>query len=270
MIVFAGIVPHPPVLIPSIGKGEEKKVEKTHQAMMKFAEELSESDPDVIIFISPHMAHYPHMFTVCGMPDLYGSLRSFGDKTYEWHGYNDVELAAEIFDKSEDEGLTTLLYDNGEGEYEVDHGIMVPYYFLNQKLDYSHKLLPIGYSSASRSEHYVLGQIISRVCEKSDLRRVAIIASGDLSHRLGQRSQSGEFRGEEFDNKFMELIKNADEFSIVNMDDDLVEKAGECAYRSVLVLLGAITGREYTPQIYSYEHPFGIGYMVVNMGLKDQ
>jgi aromatic ring-opening dioxygenase LigB subunit len=270
MIVFAGMTPHPPVLIPSIGKGEEDKVLKTKDSLLRLGAELAESDPDTIIFITPHMAHYPHFFNICGMSDLYGSFRAFnGASEYEWHGKNDTELASEIVDKAEDEGLTTIFYDNGEGEYELDHGITIPYFFLGQKLDFSHKILPIGYSSASRAEHYAFGQVISEVCERNTRNRVAIIASGDLSHRIGQKSQSGEeYRGEEFDQEFRNLLEKGDDYSLINLSDDLVERAGECGYRSALVLLGALSRKDFNPKIYSYESPFGIGYMVANMNVK--
>lgn len=271
MIVFAGIVPHPPALIPQIGKGEEKKIVRTKDSIIKLGKKLAESDPEIIIFITPHMAHYPHLFNVCGMTDLFGSFRFFKYPEYEWHGNNNTELAAEIVDKSEDEGLPTIFYNNGEGEYEVDHGITVPYYYLKEQLGFSHDILPIGYSTASRGEHYTFGQIISEVCESKTTTRVAVIASGDLSHRIGQQSQSGQiYRGQEFDESLISSIKKADEYSIVNMEDDLVESAGECGYRSILILLGAITGREYKPEIYSYENPFGVGYMVANMNIKEK
>jgi aromatic ring-opening dioxygenase LigB subunit len=268
MIVFSGMVPHPPVMVPGINKKEEVKTNKTKEALLRLGENLAQSEPDTVIFISPHMAHYPHFFNVCGMADLYGSFSAYKKMNFEWHGHNDTELAAEIVDKSEDEGLTTILYNNGEGEYEVDHGIMVPYFFLSKKIEYKPRILPIGYSTASRSEHFAFGQVIADICQKKTLDRIAIIASGDLSHRIGQKSQSEEdYRGEEFDKEFVSLIKKGDEYSVVNMDEDLVEKAGECGYRSALILLGAISGRNYSPEVYSYESPFGVGYMVANMNI---
>lgn len=267
MIVFAGIMPHPPLAIPVVGKDESKQVKKTISASLRLGGELAQAEPDTIIVISPHMVHFPHLFNILGMSNLYGSFSNFGTNEYEWHGRNDTELAREIADKSEEEGLPSILYDNKEGEYELDHGVSVPLYFLNQKLEYSAKVLPIGYSVASRSEHFAFGQVISEACEKRTRQRIAIIASGDLSHRL--KLSSGEkYRGEEFDNELMSLIKRGDEFSILNMEEALVESAGECGYRSFLILIGALSGRDYEPKIYSYEGPFGVGYMVANMGLK--
>lgn len=265
MIVFAGIVPHPSLLIPEIGKDDSKKVEKTFLAYEKLAKDLAESEPDTIIVISPHMTHYPHLFNVCGMADLYGSFANYGLDAVEWHGHNNVELAEEIVDKCEDEELPTILYDSGEGEYEVDHGIMIPIYFFKDKLEFPAKVLPISYSVGTRAQHYSFGQMISEVCERKTDERVAIIASGDLSHRLiGNWSETAK----KFDKELIAAIKKGDEYSIVNMDETLIEEAGECGYRSILVLLGVMSGRDYKPEVYSYEGPFGVGYMVANMRVK--
>ncbi|HOX40903.1 MAG TPA: AmmeMemoRadiSam system protein B [bacterium] len=265
MIVFAGITPHPPLLVPGVGKGEEKNVKNTFLAMEKFARDLAETEPDLVIIVSPHMIHFPHMFNVCGMSNLYGSFANFGSPDYEWHGKNDPEFAAEIVDQAEGAGLPALLFD-AEGEYEVDHGVMVPLHFIREAVDYSFKVLPISYSIASRANHYSFGQMIAEVAERRRDLRVAIIASGDLSHRLvpGQTNEAAEF-----DKSLVELIKKGDDFSIANMEEESVEQAGECGYRSILILLGALSGRDYSPEVYSYEGPFGVGYMVANMKIKE-
>ena len=266
MIVFAGIVPHPPILIPEVGGEETKKVAKTIAGYQKLAGDLAAAEPDTIIIISPHMIHYPHLFTVCGMANLAGSFEAFGAENITWKGNNDTELAAEIVDKSEDESLPAILYNNGESWYEIDHGVMVPLYFMFKALDYPAKILPLSYSYASRSEHYTFGQVMSEVLQHHTDQRVAVLASGDLSHRLiGPHSEDGAT----FDTEFLSLIKKGDEYSIVNIADDLLENAGECGYRSVLILLGALSGLDYKPTIYSYEGPFGVGYAVVNMNVKN-
>lgn len=162
--------------------------------------------------------------------------------------------------------MPAILYENGEGRYEIDHGIMVPLHFLLAKNDNPVRILPISYSYATRAEHYSFGQIISEVCgAKSDLR-VAVIASGDLSHRLIGPIEKTAKR---FDREFLEMIKKGDEYAVMNIDEDYIESVGECAYRSVLVLLGSLSGVDYKPEVYSYEGPFGVGYAVVNMNVKE-
>jgi len=268
MIVFAGISPHPPLLVPEIGKEDSKKVSATLDGLTRLGRELAAAEPDTIIVVSPHMVHYPHLFNICGMEDLYGSFNNFDFNNFEWHGHNNLELAEEIADKAEDEGLPAILYNNGDSEYEIDHGVMVPLYFLNQESDFPAKILPISYSFASRSEHYTFGQVISEVCQKKSSERIAIIASGDLSHRLHEKAGGLIANsGMEFDSEIIKSIKKADEYSIVNMDEKIVDNSGECGYRSILILLGALSGSDYRPEVYSYESPFGVGYMVANMGV---
>ncbi|MFA7253368.1 MAG: AmmeMemoRadiSam system protein B [Patescibacteria group bacterium] len=265
MIVFAGITPHPPILIPEIGKDDHKKVRVTYEAMEKLAIDLKRSEPDTIIIISPHMVHYPHLFNVCGMENLRASFSYFGYEQYSWEGVNNLELAEEIVDKSEGEGLPAILYNNEEESYEIDHGATVPLSFFDEVLDYQPKILPIGYSIASRAEHYTFGQIIAEVCEKKTTERIAVIASGDMSHHLNHSVAGGEEAGREYDKQMIDLLKKGDDYSIINLDPEMVEKAGECGYRSTLILLGILSGRDYNADIYSYEGPFGVGYMVANM-----
>jgi len=268
MIVFGAITPHPPLLIPGIEKNDRDKIAKTEKAMLDLSEKLAESEPDTIIFITPHSLLYPDLFNICDIQNLKGDFVEFGDKSDSWSGQNDLDLAERIARKAEDEGVPTILFNNGDDQFALDHGIMVPLYFLKQKIDYNFKIIPIGYTYGSRAEHYLFGQIIASVCEQTS-RRIAIIASGDLSHRLDMKAPDGfSYDGEKFDQEFVELIKEADAYTLMNMDEELVENAGECGYKSALILLGAMSNLRFQPEIYSYEGPFGVGYLVANMNVE--
>lgn len=270
MIVFAGVMPHPPLLIPEIGKGEERKIEKTSKAMRLLASDIANSDIDTLIIVSPHMVHYPQLFNICGMENLISNFENFGFPEYQRKIRNDLILANNIVDKSEQEGLPAILYYNGETEYLLDHGVSVPLYFILKEMDNAFKILPMGYSIASRAEHFSFGEVIFDVLKEKD-KRVGILASGDLSHRLSQKTSSSDTGlGKKFDKEFLSLIEKGDEYSIINMDQDLVENAGECGYLSSLIMLGAISGLNYKPKIYSYEGPFGVGYSVINMNVEER
>lgn len=55
MIVFAAFVPHPPLLLSSVGSAEDrKKVEKTLNSFSVLAKIFKESKPDSVIISSPH------------------------------------------------------------------------------------------------------------------------------------------------------------------------------------------------------------------------
>ena len=268
-IVFAGIAPHPPILIPEIGGSDSKKVEKTANALLDLGQKLNATEPDTIIIISPHGLLYPDRMNVCGMEKLFGNFGQFDHPEISFLFKNDLELAEKIDKAANKDEIETLLYHNGKNEYELDHGTLVPLYFLTKNLDNPVKILPIAYSFQDRAKHYSFGQTIAEVC-KNTYERIAIIASGDLSHRLFPQSFMDNTKaGIEFDKKLLRLIETNDIQEILNLDEEFVERAGECAYHSILILLGVIEKLNYQSKVLSYEGPFGVGYMVVNFGIKD-
>lgn len=267
MLTFAALAPHPPIITPEIGKEETKKVKKTITAMEKLAGDLKKSNPDTIIVISPHGLIYPDRINICSMPELKGGMQQFGVGEINYKFQNDLGLAEILSRKAGENGIQTLLYDNGDSSFELDHGAVVPLYFLTKKLKKEVKILPIAYSFQDKGLLFAFGEIIEEVARKSK-RKIALVASGDLSHRLIQTAPAGYSEsGKEFDKLIINHIKAKDVQAILEMDDDFIEEAGECGYRSLLILLGTINKLDFKPEILSYEGPFGVGYAVVNFDL---
>jgi len=101
--------------------------------------------------------------------------------------------------------------------------------------------------------------------------KVAFVASGDLSHRLTPDAPAGySSSGAQFDKLLVGLLKKGDTQSILKLDPQLIEEAGECGFRSICVLLGVLearsteSGKSWQAEILSYEWPFGVGYLVAN------
>jgi len=110
--------------------------------------------------------------------------------------------------------------------------------------------------------HVKLGEAIKEACFSLD-KRYAIIASGDLSHRLSYHAPAGfSPEAKEFDKKMIQLLKKKNIENILNLDTDLIENAAECGLRSFLIMLGVIKKMDYDFQVLSYEAPFGVGYLV--------
>lgn len=262
---FAGISPHPPIIIPEIGSQEDlRKVAITIQAMRKMANIFQGAEIDTLIIISPHMLIYPDKFNIAGMKKLFGSFASFGAPEIMMEFANDLDLASKIDQKSQSENINTLLYNNNGEFFELDHGVMVPLHYLTKGQESPIKIVPIAYSNLSRANHFTFGQIIGEIA-KNHPGRIGILASGDLSHRLIQNPIPDlKNAGQEFDDKVIESLKLDDTKKILYFDEEFVEDAGECAYRSILILLGALDGMDIKPDILSYEGPFGVGYLVAN------
>jgi aromatic ring-opening dioxygenase LigB subunit len=267
-IVFAGLSPHPPILIPEIGGEDAKKVQKTADALLELSEKLNIAEPETIIIISPHGLVYPDRMNVCGIKKLFGSFEQFKHPELKFNYLNNLDLANKIDHLANKEGIETLLYHNNKTEFELDHGILVPLYFLQQKLDSPIKIIPIAYSFQSRADHFTFGQIIAGVCKKAE-ERIAVIASGDLSHRLFPQSFMDNTKtGIKFDKKLFELIETNNIRDILDLDEELVQEAGECGYHSLLILLGTIEKLNYQPKVLSYEGPFGVGYLVADFQIN--
>ncbi len=266
---FAAITPHPPIIVPGIGKPDDlQKVGETILAMKKLAAKFRSSEIETLIVISPHMLVYPDRFNICGMKKLFGTFSSFGAPDIMMEFANDLELATEIEKAAQKESFDILLYNNDGEFFELDHGIMVPLYFLNADPDSSLKVVPIAYSDLDRSSHFSLGQILKDTIEKYP-GRCGVLASGDLSHRLisgapGTYSKAGMT----FDKKLVADIKENNVKEIMFYDEDFIDDAGECGYRSILILLGLLDGQNIKPDILSYEGPFGVGYLVANYNIK--
>lgn len=261
-IVFGAICPHPPLLLPTIGKEQAEKLQQTKQAFKKLEEELYLAKPDTILIISPHGIISPEIFHLNLAEKFYSNLGDFGDFKTKLEKQGDIALASTIKQAAEIEDVPVSTISN----QELDHGTVIPLYFLTQHLENT-KILPVSYSLLSLEEHYNFGKFLYRELIRNS-KRVAIVASGDLSHRLSENSPAGfSALGEKFDTTLKSLLKAKDSVGILNLDPNLICESGECGLRSILILLGIFSELNYNPEILSYEAPFGIGYLVANLSL---
>ena len=69
-------------------------------------------------------------------------------------------------------------------------------------------------------------------------------------------------QGEAFDQTLFRLLKEKKIIEVFRLSPELVEKAAECGFRTLLMLLGVFDGLEFDLEVLSYEGPFGVGYLV--------
>jgi aromatic ring-opening dioxygenase LigB subunit len=261
---FAAISPHPPIIVPGIGKDEDlAKAANTVFGMKKLGSAFKDAEIDTLIVISPHSLIYPDRFNVGGMKKLFGTFSQFGAPEIMMELQNDIDLAIEIDKAANKEGLKTLLYDNNGEFMELDHGLMVPLYYLRSQQETSFKVVPIAYSNLSKASHFAFGQVLRDVA-KNYSGRVGVLASGDLSHQLIQNPE-----GKVFDKKLKKDLEENKAAEILQYDDGWLQDIGECGYRSILILLGVLDTIEAKCEILSYEGPFGVGYLVANFKLPE-
>ena len=262
---FAAICPHPPIIIPTIGNPIDlKKVSNTIEGMEKLADIFAKSLSDTILIISPHFPVDLNYFILSHSPTLFGHFYNFGDFKTELIFKNDLELVGLI----EKECKKAKIPLKKAEIKELDHGVLVPIYYLSKKYP-NFKIVPLSLSFLSLEEHFKFGEALQASIKQCN-KNIGIIASGDLSHRLTFDAPAGYSpHAQKFDKEIIELLKKRDVKGILNMDQDLVEEAGECGYRSIIILLGALSNTEWQPEILSYEAPFGVGYLVMNFNLGE-
>jgi len=269
-LVGAYILPHPPIMIKEIGGRESNKVSSTINSLKIVSKKIKNQKPDTIIIVTPHGPMFNDVMNFAIEDKLTGDFRRFGASMLRYEFENDTELAEKIIDEADKEGVYCIPFTKdmaktyGTG-YELDHGALVPLHFI-QEDNKDVKLVHITYSGLSDEDHYKLGMGIKKAVEALD-RDAVVIASGDLSHRLTIDAPAGyDKRGKEYDRFFLEVLEKGDVLAFLNIEKEFIAAAGECAYKSVVVLLGCLDNCHIKGKLYSYEGPFGVGYgvMVIN------
>jgi hypothetical protein len=260
-------MPHPPIAVPEVGKGEEKKIQNTLDAYDAVAKKITEKTPDTIILITPHGVMFEDSVSIFYEDNLVGDLKKFGVPQVSMNITIDKSLSEKIYEIAQKEGLsvsltTKLLLNDYNASPELDHGAIVPLYFIN-KFYSKYKLVHITYAALSDDELYMIGTAVNKAVEEMDINAV-FIASGELSHRLKADGPYGyNPYGEKFDIEFLRYLEKGDLKGVLSIDKETVYNAGECGRRSVVVLLGTLEGTRFEGKLFSYEGTFGVGYGVM-------
>ena len=259
-LVFAGIAPHPPIMVPEVGGDSIHEVLSSINGMTEFSRRVVASGAETVVLISPHAPLLEDSFVVYDGPAAAGSFARFRSPQTKIHLEVDDELLNHIVSTGIDENYQITRITN----IELDHGTSVPLYFLLQN-GWHGQVVALGYSFLSNDDHLRFGSCIKRAIDLAG-RRVALVASGDLSHRLKPGSPAGyNPHAHEFDEEVVAAVQANEPLKIELIDDHRRQVAGECGYRSMLVALGATREMKPNCELISYEAPFGVGYMVAQL-----
>lgn len=259
-ILAAYCVPHPPLIIESVGRGEEQKIASTIRAYKAVAREIADLAPDTIILTTPHLTMYQDYFHISPGRGAQGDLKSFGAPSSRLSVRYDEEFIRQVsLDLARDSFPAGT---QGERSRELDHASYVPLHFiLAAYADF--QVVRIGLSGLSLARHYELGMYLARTARELE-RRCVFVASGDLSHRLLAEGPYGfDPQGPVYDETVMAALGRADFKAVLTMPQELCEAAGECGHRSFAILAGSLDRTAVEAEILSYEGPFGVGYGVV-------
>jgi AmmeMemoRadiSam system protein A len=255
----AFIVPHPPLIIPQIGGGQEIKIKKTVDAYEKIAHRIAEIKPDIIVLTTPHSIMYQDYIHISPGRGAKGSFKEFGHDQIMMEVEYDNDFVQQLSLLSEENNIPAGTM--GEKNKNLDHGTMVPLYFVNKYFN-DYKLVRISISGLTYIDHYRFGKLIGNVSGEIG-KNVVFIASGDLSHMLKDEGPYGySEEGPVFDREVTQAMKNGDFIKFMKFDEEFCEAAAECGLRSFITMAGALDGKELKSELLSYEGPFGVGYAV--------
>ena len=256
-VVAAVAVPHPPLIIPHVGRGQEDAIRSTIDSFHKAMSFLAAHKPQTVVIISPHSILYADYFHLSPGKSARGDFGRFGAPGVQIETTYDTDLVRAISAVAEQQGIPAGT--EGERDPTLDHATLIPLWFLDQVYP-AYYTVRVGLSGLSAKAHYTLGRCIEQA---SAGKTVAIIASGDLSHRLVEEGPYG-YRpeGPRLDEEITQALKTADFNALLSIDETLAEKGAECGLRSFWIMAGAFDGRKVQPDLLSYEGPFGVGYAV--------
>jgi MEMO1 family protein len=260
-ILGAIMSPHPPLIIPQVGHGQEEGIAATTAAMGKAARFIAELEPETLVVVSPHATAYADYNHVSPGKEARGDFGQFGAPFVKVEAVYDETFVQTLSALCGEEGLSAGSL--GERKPGLDHGTMIPLYFIFRELTGRlPRVVRVGVSGLPTEDHYKLGMLIQKTAGTLH-RKVAVVASGDLSHKLKEDGPYGlSPDGAVYDQKIMDVMGRAAFSELFDFPESLCTSAAECGHRSFLVMAGCFDGLKVQAEQLSYEGPFGVGYGV--------
>ncbi|MCF7925230.1 MAG: AmmeMemoRadiSam system protein A [Candidatus Izimaplasma sp.] len=267
MSILAGyVVPHPPIIVDEVGQEKRLEAQQTIDAYHQVAQDIAKLKPDTIIISTPHSTLYRDYFHVSPGLNATGNLSQFGAGDVSFDVDYNSDLIKAISDQAHHNNLEigTL----GSRQSQLDHGSMVPLYFINQYYkDYN--IVRISPSGFDLLKHYEIGKFIQALIPSS--QNVVWVASGDLSHKLKETGPYGFAKeGPQLDQAITKALKSGQFERLFDISPTLRDKGGECGLSSFVMMSGFLDGYQLKHDFLSYEGPFGVGYAVAMYHTKQK
>lgn len=266
-IVAAYAVPHPPLIIPAVGRGQERGIQDTVDAFTQVAREIVALKPELLVITSPHAPCFRDAFHITTDARMFGDMSRFRVPYEQLQAECDVSFARGLIKRMQDAGILAV----GSDAYRdaMDHATYVALYFVREAYheaggegDLPCPVVRIGLSGFSYETHRQAGKLIAEAIEDSG-KRTVFIGSGDLSHKLLAEGPYGFApEGPVFDARIGEIFSSGDLEGLFEFEEEFADAAAECGLRSFQMMAGAIEGLGFTSQLLSLEGPYGVGYGV--------
>jgi len=254
---FSGLLPHPPIVVPAVGRERCAECASTIRACREFARRLVDARPRRLFLVSPHSPRRAGAFGIWDGATLRGDLARFAAPDAAIELPNDVDLARELRARAAASGIATWSIPAGP----LDHGAVVPLWFLFEA-GWRGPTCVAALPYAGRDDLVGFGRCVAAAVERCGVP-AALVASGDMTHRAAPGAPAGyDPRAVEFDRELRALVDGGRLEGIADISGDLRSLAAEDAADAATVVAAAHDFRPCGNEVLSYEHPFGVGYLV--------
>ncbi len=253
-----GLLPHAPILVPAVAGPDIAQCRRTSEACAELARRVAASRPDRLFLVSPHAPRADEAFGLYDGVRLSGSLSRFGAYESVIDLPNDTEARGAILEAAAAAGIATW----DVPRTPLDHGAVVPLWFLTAAGWRGPTCIAALPWSTTTDRCADFGRAVAAAYARVR-GRVALIASGDMTHRAVPGAPAGhDPRGVEFDRTMTGLVAEGRLRDVSEIDPTLRVAAAEDSVESSTIVSGALGFRAHGAEVLGYEHPFGVGYLV--------
>ena len=212
------------------------------------AHDIASAKPQTIVVFSPHAPSYRDYIQISDGAQAFGSFEAFGVKDVDMKVLYDEDFVDMLCHAAASRDCRPVRWESRV--QTLDHGTMVPlhFYFSQEYTDF--RLVRISVSGLDRDTQVAFGNCLRRVIDESQ-RNVAVIASGDLSHKLKEDGPYGFHpMGPVFDEQIVDIIKSNDYARLLTMDEQIIEESANCGYPAFVMLHGVLQAYPIDSQFY--------------------
>lgn len=247
-VVFAGLMCHAPIVIPQVAGAQAPRCRSTTRAMRELAARVVASRPDRLVLVSPHSPRLPDSCAAWTGRHR-GDLADFRSPTVRIDLPDAPEVAASL-------GLPAIPSPDAwplpPSSDWLDHGAVVPLAFL-WDAGWRGPTAILALPGRAALDATRLGRALAALPG-----RTAVVASGDMSHRLKPGAPAGyDPRAADFDRSFVAGLRADDWGAAVSAEPRSV--AAEDVVDSTRIAMAAAGGPQ-NAEVLSYEGPWGVGY----------
>ncbi len=258
-LVGAAILPHNPLLVPTVGLYNHADFSSTNKGIKKIIDTINNFNIDTFIILNGHNKIIPNSFIINLCPSYNVNFFKFGDLNTNFNFQSDMATAYRL-----KESLETRLPISIIGEPDLDYTFGVVLNLLQEK--FSQKLyIPIhSLADPNFDLTFKFGQAIVELIHK-DTKRYFVIVAGDLSHANDLKKDSS--TNKEYDHLLINLLKQKDFIALDSIPKNKIDLAEQCIHSPLTILAGIMSQVNFDCEINSYENKYGVGLLTCLMKL---